>query len=183
MSYTIVLNTSVLLNLLFVIREYEKLFFKLKELIKQKNIKIIITSKVRDEIKIEWQINLLNKLIENKIVEIYTEEKTDMKLMGELKNRYDKLGYGEISVWVITRKLTDRNITAVGLTNDKTALSKMKENEVPVAHGLWLYSIMRYNNLLSEEEFNDIIIIANKDMKLRKDELDKLIKEYLNYNK
>jgi len=175
-SVYVVLDSSVLINLLIVATEFTNFFEKLKKLLETEDAEIFIPQIVKKEITRKEQTKLLRNLLEDgtiKIIEINRNEIESMKRLYSFR-----LGSGEIAMSILVKKFLAEDKLSIGFANDKLVIKKM-EREIPILHGLWFYTQMFSHKILDEAELNEIINLANKDMKLEIKELEDIKKKYL----
>ncbi|MEM0476345.1 MAG: hypothetical protein QW367_01740 [Candidatus Aenigmatarchaeota archaeon] len=177
----IVLDSSVLINLLFVSTKLQKILDYIIEVTKKENSKIVISDIIfYKEIIDKKQIFLLNYLIDNEIVFV---KHVNREHIEKIRREYSfRLGVGEISVYILVKDFLNSNKLSVGFSNDKLFFKKF-EKEIPLLHGIWFYCRMLSLNLIDELELDMIIKIANEDMRLTSKDLKFFKDEYTQKSK
>ena len=156
-----VIDANVTLNLLYVdahtCLSIKKLLSELENL---ENFKIVIPHEAYKEIKRVNQRRRVKNWEKSSIVKIHKPLSSD-----EIDNCISlfsrRLHVGEISMFLIVRK----NKNSIGFTNEVLATKKFSKL-IPLLHGIWFFRKMYELRIITEDEFNKIVKISNKDMKL-----------------
>jgi hypothetical protein len=175
----IVLNSCVLINLLFIANKFKNFQALLKNLLEKENAKIFIpTITVDKEIIYKNQRDILQNMIRENIIELVKVKKEEIENIRLSYSR--RLGLGEKAMFILVKRSLENNKLSIGFTNDKLAMKKM-ESDIPLLHGLWFYTQMfTYGIIDNKKELEKIINEANKDMKMKINDLEDIKKEYIN---
>jgi len=175
----IVLNSCVLINLLFIANKFKNFPTLLKNLLEKENAKIFIpTITVDKEIIYKNQRDILQNMIRENIIELVKVKKEEIENIRLLYSH--RLGLGEKAMFILVKRSLENNKFSIGFTNDKLAMKKM-ESDIPLLHGLWFYTQMFVYGIVNDKiELEKIINEANKDMKMEIKDLENIKEEYLN---
>lgn len=174
----IVLDSSVLINLLFVAAKFRNFIEKLKKLLKIESAEIFLPKIIADEeVTNKEQIKLLQNLLKDKTIKLIEVDKSEIENVRRVYSF--RLGSGEISMSISVKKFLKAGKLSIGFTNDKFVVKKM-EKEIPMLHGLWFYIQMFFHEILNKTELDEIINLANEDMKIETKELENIKERYLN---
>jgi len=174
----IVLDSSVLINLLFIAGKFRNFIEKFKKLLKIEDSEIFLPKIIADkEITNKAQRDLLQNLLKDrtiKLIEVNEDEIENAKRIYSFR-----LGSGEIAMSISVKNFLKVGKSSIGFTNEKLVVKKMGK-EIPMLHGLWFYTRMFFREILNKTELNELISLANEDMKIEAKELENIKIEYLN---
>jgi len=166
-----------MINLLFIADKFKNFLKLLKSLLEKENAKIFLPKIMVDrEIIYKNQQEILQTMLNENIVELTEVEDDEIENTRRLYSF--RLGLGEIAMSILVKKFLKSGKPSVGFTNEKFVVKKMK-NEIPLLHGLWFYTQMFFYGIINQNELENIINEANKDMKVEIEELKNIKQEYL----